>query len=108
GCGADPRQNDKSVKAGSCDVRKSANNIYKIPAKGGQPVQVTKHTDGNVFWPSMASDGKVLVYEDNFCIWKLDVPSGRASEIKLDIATDEKANQVHAETVTNEVDPFDI
>jgi len=105
---ADPLPNDKSVKAGSFEVRRSANNIYKIPAKGGQPVQVTKHTDGNVFWPSMSSDGKVIVYEDNFGIWKLDVASGRTTEIKLDITTDEKENQADVVTVTNEVDAFDI
>ena len=74
---ADPLPNDKSVKPGSPEVRKSANNIYKIPAKGGQPVQVTQHTDGNLFWPSMSSDGKVIVYEDNFGIWKLDVAIGQ-------------------------------
>src|SRR5205085_4719739 len=105
---ADPLANDKSVKAGSFEVRKSANNIYKIPAKGGQPVQVTKHTDGNLFWPSMSSDGKVIVYEENFGIWKLDVASGRASEIKIEIATDEKENQAEAVTASNEVAAFDI
>jgi tricorn protease len=105
----DPLPNDKSVKPGSPEVRKSANNIYKIPASGaGQPTQVTKHLDGHVFWPSMSSDGKVIVYEDNFGIWKLDVASGRSSEIKLDIATDEKDNEAEIETVTNEVDNFDI
>ena len=105
---ADPLPNEKSVKPGSPDVRKSVNNIYKIPVKGGQPAQVTKHTDGSLFWPSMSSDGKVIVYEDNFGIWKLDVASGKTSEIKLDIATDEKENEVEIETVTNEVDAFDI
>ena len=105
---ADPLPNDKSIRPGSFEVRKSANNIYRIPAKGGQPVQVTKHSDGNVFWPSISSDGKVIVYEDNFGIWKLDVASGRTTEIKLDIATDEKENEVDVETVTNEVDAFDI
>jgi tricorn protease len=105
---ADPLPNDKSVKAGSADVRKSVNNIYKIPAKGGQPVQVTKHTDGSLFWPSMSSDGKVIVYEDNFGIWKLDVASGKTSEIKLDISTDEKENEIDVEPVSNEVDAFDI
>ena len=64
---ADPLPNDKAVKPGSPEVRKSLNNIYKIAAKGGtQPIQVTKHTDGNVFFPSMSSDGKVIVYEENF------------------------------------------
>ena len=71
-------------------------------------MQVTKHTDGNVFWPSMSSDGKTIVYEDNFGIWKLDVASGRTNEIKLDITTDEKDNEHEIETVTNEVDDFDI
>ena len=105
---ADPLPNDKNVKPGAPDVRKSVNNIYKIAAAGGQPVQVTKHTTGALFWPSMSSDGKVIVYEENFGIWKLDVASGRSSEIKLDIVTDEKENQYEFETVTNQVDSFDL
>jgi tricorn protease len=105
---ADPLPNDRNVVPGSAEVRKSVNNIYKIPVNGGQPAQVTKHTDGNLFWPSMSSDGKVIVYEENFGIWKLDVASGRTSEIKLDITTDEKDNEIEIETVTNEVETFDI
>jgi tricorn protease len=106
---ADPLPNDNSVKPGSADVRKSTNNIYRIPASGGgQPVQVTKHLDGNVFWPSMSADGKTIVYEDNFGIWKLDVASGKSSEIKLDITTDEKDNEHEIETVSDEVDNFDL
>jgi tricorn protease len=89
-------------------VRRSVNNIFKIPVSGGQPVQVTKHTDGSLFWPSISSDGKVIVYEDNFGIWKLDVASGKTTEIKLDITTDEKENEVDVEAVTNEVSSFDI
>src|SRR5881398_2027941 len=91
---ADPLPNDKDVKAGSAEVLKSVNNIYRIPAAGGQPVQVTKHTDGNLFWPAMSSDGKVIMYEENFGIWKLDVASGKTSEIKLDVTTDDKDNEV--------------
>ena len=105
---ADPLPNEKSVSPGSLEVRKSVNNIYKIPAKGGQPTQVTRHTGGSLFWPSMSSDGKVIVYEDNFGIWKLDVASGKTSEIKLDIASDEKQNEVEYEAITNEVDTFDL
>src|SRR5207237_5536010 len=41
-------------------------------------------------------------------IWKLDVASGKTSEIKLDIATDEKENELEVETVRNEVDSFDL
>ena len=105
---ADPLANDKSVAAGSLDVLKSANNIYRIPVAGGQPVQVTKHTSGSLFWPQMSADGKVIVYEESFGVWKLDVASGRTSEIKIDIATDDKENEYATETVQNEVDAFDI
>ena len=104
----DPLPSDKAVKPGSPDVRRSVNNIYKVPAKGGTPVQVTRHTDGALFWPSMSSDGKVIVYEENFGLWKLDVATGKSAEITLDLASDEKENQVDVETVTNEVDSYDI
>ena len=105
---ADPLPNEKTLKAGSADVRKSVNNIYKIPLSGGASVQVTKHTDGSLFWPSMSSDGKVIVYEDNFGIWKLDVATSRSSEIKLDIATDDKENEVEVEAINSELDAFDL
>ena len=106
---ADPLPNDKSVKPGSPEVRKSVNNIYKIPARrrpagAGHAATPT----AALFWPSMSSDGKVIVYEENFGIWKLDVASGKSNEIKLDIASDEKDNEVEVETVSNEVDAFDI
>ena len=107
---ADPLPNEKgaSVKPGSPEVRTSVNNIYKVPARGGTPVQVTKHADGSLFWPSMSSDGKTIVYEDNFGVWKLDVASGRASEIKIDIGTDDKENGIEFRSVSDEVDSFDI
>ena len=105
---ADPLPNDKSVQPGALQVRESTNNIYKIPTNGGQPVQVTKHTSGSLFFPSISSDGKVIVYEEGFGIWKLDVASGKTSEIKLEIATDEKENEFAVETVQNEVDAFDL
>jgi tricorn protease len=105
---ADPLPNEKNVKPGSAEVRQSVNNIYKIPLKGGQPVQVTKHTDGSLFWPSMSSDGRVIVYEDNFGIWKLDVASGKTTEIKLDIVTDDKENEMEVQAINSEVDSFDI
>ncbi len=106
---ADPLPNDRAVKPGSPEVRKSLNNIYRIPAKGGaQPVQVTKHSDGSVFFPSMSSDGKVIVYEENFGLWKLDVASGKTAEVKIDITSDEKENELALVTIENEADSFDL
>ncbi|TAK18024.1 MAG: hypothetical protein EPO35_01840, partial [Acidobacteria bacterium] len=104
----DPVPNDKAMRPGGPEVSKSANNIYKVAASGGQPVQVTKHASGSLFWPSMSSDGKTIVYEESFGVWKLDVASGRSTEIKIQIATDDKENEFEVATVRNEVDSFDI
>jgi Tol biopolymer transport system component len=71
-------------------------------------VQVTKHTSGSLFWPSMSGDGKTIVYEESFGLWKLDVASGRTTEIKIAIATDDKENEFEVATVQNEVDSFDL
>jgi len=105
----DPVPNDRAEKPASRAVLASANNIYKIATSGtGQPTQMTKHTSGSLFWPSMSSDGKVIVYEQDFGVWKLDVASGRTSEIKIQIATDDKENEFEVTTVQNDVDAFDI
>lgn len=105
----DPLPGEKDIKPGSPEVRQSLNNIYKIWLNAdAQPVQVTKHTSGNVFYPSLSNDGKVIVYEADFGIWKLDVASGQSTEVKIDITTEEKDNQVEMITIENEVDSFDL
>jgi tricorn protease len=106
---ADPLPNDRSVKPGSPQVYRSVSNIYKIAATGaGQPAQVTRHTSGSLYWPSMSADGKVIVYEESFGLWKLDVATGRSTEIRIDITAEPKVNETVIEEVENEVDSFDL
>ena len=93
--------NEKGIKFGGPDVMKSVNNIWKISDKGGKPVQVTNHGDGNLFFPSISADGKTIVYEDNFGIWKLDTASGKSSEIAIDIKTDAKENDTELVTLSD-------
>ena len=84
--------NEAHIKFGGAEVMKSVNNIWKISDKGGKEVQVTHHTDGNLFFPSISADGKVIVYEDNFGIWKLDTATGKSAEIVINLKTDGKEN----------------
>ena len=88
--------NEKAIKFGGPEVMKSVNNIWKISDKGGKPVQVTSHGDGNLFFPSISADGKTIVYEDNFGLWKLDTATGKTSEIRIDIKSDPKENDKRA------------
>ena len=62
--------------------RSGAQNIWTKPL-AGQPRQVTKFKDGRVLWPNISYDGKAIVFERNFAIWKLDLGSGQASEVPI-------------------------
>ncbi len=44
---------------------------------------VTKFKDGRVLWPNISYDGKAIVFERNFAIWKLDTATGQASEVPI-------------------------
>jgi tricorn protease len=99
---------DVMAKAGSSQVMASANNIWKIPAYGGQPVQVTYHKSGSLFWPSLSSDGRTIVYEENFGLWKLDLASGKTTVVKVHITSDDKDNALDTLTLTNEADSYDL
>jgi len=105
---SDRLPNEKGVKPGSPEVMKSVNNIWKISERGGKPAQVTHHTSGNLFFPSISADGRVIVYEENFGLWKLDTASGKSSEIKVQIISDEKENTVETLAVQNEADAFSL
>lgn len=69
-------------------------NIWKMPIKGGAPIRVTDYKGEGVRYPSASSDGKIIVYEHNFGIWKLDVESGEYSEIKVELRTDYRENPI--------------
>ena len=99
---------EKGVKYGSPEVMKSTNNIWKVSDKGGRATQVTHHEDGNLFFPSISADGKVIVYEDNFGLWKLDVASGKSTEIRLEITTDPKENEVEVITLNGVAQGFSL
>jgi tricorn protease len=100
--------NEKNIKPGSPEVMKSINNIWKISDKGGKAVQVTHHTDGNLFYPCISADGKTIVYEDNFGIWKLDTASGKSTEIRIDVKSDNKENKTELVTLANEAEGFSL
>jgi len=105
---ADRLANEKNVKYAGPEVMKSANNIWKLSDKGGAPVQVTHHGDGNLFFPSISADGRTIVYEDNFGIWKLDTASGKSTEIHIDIKSDSKQNDVELVSISNQAESFHL
>jgi tricorn protease len=62
--------------------RSGAQNLWMRPL-GGTPQQVTQFHDGRVLWPSISNDGRIIVFERNFGVWKLDTSTGKAEEVPI-------------------------
>lgn len=45
--------------------------------------RISNFTDGRVLWPSISYDGREVVFERNFGIWKLDTENGKTTEISI-------------------------
>lgn len=69
--------------------RGGAQNIWSSPPTRGdrkanaEARQITRFKDGRVLWPNISYDGRTIVFERNFAVWKLDTASGQASEVKI-------------------------
>ena len=62
--------------------RSGAQNVW-VRELGGKTRQVTEFKDGRVLWPSIAYDGRTIVFERNFQIWKLNAETGRADAVSV-------------------------
>lgn len=62
--------------------RSGAENVWTQQV-GGTARQLTKFTDGRVLWPSIAYDGRAIVFERDMGIWSLDPSSGAAHAIPI-------------------------
>jgi Tol biopolymer transport system component len=62
--------------------RGGAQNLWAHPL-GGEARQLTRFRDGRVLWPSVSADGRAIVFERGFRIWRLDPESGAAAEVPV-------------------------
>jgi len=83
-------------------------NIWRVPQDGGKADRVTGFKAGDVRWPSISADGRVIVFEHDFGIWKLDVASRKVTPIKLNIAAETQENAVEMVAFNSQADDFDL
>src|SRR5215207_5725307 len=63
--------------------RGGAENIWKLALGGGRPAQLTKFTSGRVLWPNISYDGRTIVFERGYGVWRMETDSGRAAEVRI-------------------------
>ncbi len=58
-------------------------NLWAADTASGAETQLTHFKDGRLLWPSAAFDGRTVVFERNFGIWKADARTGKAEEVHI-------------------------
>ena len=83
-------------------------NIWRINGDGGKADRITSFKTGDVRWPAISSDGRTIVFEHDFGIWKLDLNSKKATPIQLNIAAETQENLSEVQTFSSQADDFDL
>lgn len=81
-------------------------NIWRMNSDGSGLQQVTNHKDDGVQFPSISPDGKRMIYENNFTLWTLDIPSGQPKHLDIRIAADTKEGDISVLTANGRADGF--
>ncbi len=63
--------------------KNGAQNIWTATVGGSGARRLSNFTSGRVLWPSISYDGREVVFEHDFAIWKLDTSSGKSSEVAI-------------------------
>ena len=83
-------------------------NIYRVSENGGKADKVTTFKAGDVRWPSISADGRVIMFEHDFGIWKLDLNSKRATPITLNIDAETQENLTEVQSFNSQADDYDL
>jgi tricorn protease len=60
-----------------------AQNLWTKPLRGGEARRLTSFTDGRVLWPAIDPQGRDIVFERDFGIWRYDVAANRAQPVPI-------------------------
>ncbi len=61
-------------------------NLWSAPiANPAAAKELTHFKQGRVLWPSLGAAGKTIVFERDFSIWSLDLASGRAAKVSIEL-----------------------
>ncbi len=83
-------------------------NIWRVSDTGGKADKVTSFKAGDVRWPAISADGRVIMFEHDFGIWKLEVASKRATQITLNIDAETQDNLSEIQSFASSADEYDL
>ncbi len=75
---------------------------------GGKPTQVTNFTNGRVLWPSISADGRFIVFERDFRIWKLNLQTRQAAPVEIHLRGVAAGPAVEHRRVTDRIEDIAV
>jgi tricorn protease len=83
-------------------------NIWRVSDSGGKADRITTFKTGDVRWPAISTDGRVITFEHDFGIWKLDVATKKTTPITLNIDAETQENLSELQSFASQADEYDL
>jgi tricorn protease len=99
---------DRSIYFVSDRDDNGVTNIWRVAEQGGNAERVTTFKTGDVRWPAISADGKVITFEHDFGIWKLDVATRKTAPVTLQIAGETQDNLTDIRSFNSEADDYSL
>ena len=85
-----------------------ATNLYRVPERGGSPERVTTFGTGDVRWPAISTDGKVIAFEHDFGLWLYDVAGRQSRRVPLRINAEVQENLTESRVYRSQADDYSL
>jgi len=87
--------------------RSGAANLWEQSASAGATAhQLTTFTDGRVIWPSISANGKSIVFERDFGVWRYDIATRKATAVSITLRGSPASTGTEHRTFTNGIQRF--
>ncbi|HWZ50417.1 MAG TPA: S41 family peptidase [Granulicella sp.] len=63
--------------------KSGAENIWQLDVASGATKALTHFDKGRVLWPTISYDGRTILFERNFSVWRLDLSTGSSAQVKI-------------------------
>ncbi len=88
--------------------RDGMENLWFQPLKGAPARQLTDFGEGRLLWPAISRDGRTIVFERDFGIWRMDVGSGAIAPLVIRVRPDTKFTPVRVATYSRELTELEL
>jgi len=83
-------------------------NIWYLPLEGKEAEQITHFQEGRLLRPNISRDGRWIVFDRDFRIWRLSLETRTAAPIPIRVRADQKTNPVTHYVTNGDLREFEL